>query len=72
MDFLLLLTLLYRDEAAGKISTEKNICREERPREGGGERIDREIGNKRTEKGAIRERSIIYCTLGLVSIKYKN
>jgi hypothetical protein len=52
MDFLLLLTL-YRHEADEKISTEKDHKR--------GKRRYREIGNKRKEKGAIRERSIMYC-----------
>jgi hypothetical protein len=50
MDFLFLLTL-YRDEVDEKISTEKDHNR--------GKRRDREIENKRAEKGAIRERSIL-------------
>jgi hypothetical protein len=53
MDFLLLLNL-YRDEADGKISTEKKD--QER-----GKRRDREIGNNRTEKGTIRELLKMYC-----------
>jgi len=53
MDFLLLLNL-YRDEADGKISTEKKD--QER-----GKRRDREIGNNRTEKEAMRELLIMYC-----------